>query len=84
MAYVVRVSDDEQGFADEYVFGPFRNRQNAQRFADRVNRRIQAPDTIRAGVDYVMKPRLGELEVAGWFDAPEPEENPYELGGKRV
>lgn len=40
--YVVRVSDDEQGYADEWVFGTFRSRRTAEAFAARVNRHVQS------------------------------------------
>lgn len=80
--YVVRVSDDEQGYADEWVFGTFRTRETAQAFADRVSRRIRS-DGIRADVDRVMPPRLRFLAEAGWFDEPEPVlPNPYAHDGR--
>jgi hypothetical protein len=70
MAYIVRVTDEEQGYADERVMGGFRTLTAARAFADRVSARIQNPDQFSVYVNRVMPPRLGPLEDEGWFEDP--------------
>lgn len=69
--YVVRVHDDDQGYADEWIFGGFRTREAAEAFAEKVERRVK-DDGVHASVDRVMPPRLRDLQENGWFDEPEP------------
>lgn len=76
--YVVRVCDDNEGYADETVMGGFRTREAAEEFADKVRRRIKT-DEIGVNVNLVLPPRVGTLRAEGWFDERDNSTNPYDM-----
>lgn len=65
--YIVALSDDEQGYHDQDFFGPFRSRDKAEGFAEKLRKRIQAEDQIYAWVRMVQPPLLRNVDP-GWFE----------------
>jgi len=66
--YIVRVSDEEQGYADEWIVGGFRTRAKAEEFAARVEKRIINPD-LGVHVNRVNEPRMEWLRSEGLFES---------------